>query len=99
MVKIETRDRTLFIRLPEDATIAAVTGDLGKLRSALDVEDFNEILVSAAEVETVDTAYLQLLCSLNRTAAAKGKGIRYIEITQPVAEITGLYGLTLDCSR
>lgn len=97
MIRAELQEGTLMVRLPAEATIEEVERDLSRLKEVLrGDEHFHSVVVNCEEVRVTDTAYLQLLCSLSRTALARGKRIRYEEVMPPLVEIAALYGIYQD---
>ncbi len=58
----------------------------------------DEIEIDAAKVEHVDVAFLQLLVSATKTAAAQQKRMRLIAVSQPLRDGLTRAGLRLSPS-
>ena len=82
------------VKCPESLTIAAVADLQGELKTAL--ETHSEIVLNGSDVETADTAGLQLLCAFFMDTSAQDINIRWDNASQALrnsAEQIGVSGI------
>lgn len=90
----------MILTLPSDCTIARVEAETEKIR--LQLESADRIELNAEAVEQIDTAYLQVLLSLKKTAEARGIVFSVSGMSDAILRACELYGVTLsnaDCGK
>jgi len=92
-MKMRKSGTTLSIRLDPSCAIAAVEKDADALRAL--PEDIRKIILSAGDVEEIDTAYLQLLFSLKAEAARGEMEFQVKEPSEAVMRVCRLYNVSL----
>jgi anti-anti-sigma factor len=73
-------------------------GNVDDLRRLLAgcLDSGKEIVLDLSGVEGCDTAALQLVWSMRRTALQRGVGFRVAEVSRAMAEIAGSLGLSIE---
>ncbi len=86
----------LLIRLPKECLIHEVEAHHELAVAAeWDAPGVAEVVVEAGAVEAMDTAYLQLVLAMRRSAMTRGKPFRVRNPSPSLREIADLYGLRL----
>ncbi len=70
--------------LPEDLTIAGATEIRNLVKEALD--DSQSLEVNGENAVEVDVTFLQLMCSLHRTALSLNKSVSLVAASNPALE-------------
>lgn len=76
---------TRRLELPRELCVSAVAALHGACLDWLDAEDADE-RVDASRIDEVDAAGVQLLVSLSRSLAARGRALRLCEPSDPLRD-------------
>jgi len=93
-MNIRNKNKKLTITLGTECVIADVETELRKLRKAFSKE-IEKIEIKAKSVEEIDTAYFQLLLSVEQTAAQQQIPLIFSDISPELQNICELYGINL----
>ena len=91
-MRVDKKGNELFIELGSECLIDVVEEDLAKLK-AKTTKNMKSIVIIASEVKEMDTAYLQLLLSMIKTADIKGADIAFDGMSDSLIETFKLYNV------
>ena len=93
-IGMHTSDESCIIELDGEVTVRHLDELRDTLLKAMD--ESNEIVVDANDVNAVDVAVLQLFCAAHKSAVARDKVIKFTRMSAPVAEVVMDAGFTHD---
>ncbi len=89
-----SNDKQASLHLPSNFTIAAVEEVRGKMSSLIDM-DKPSIDIESAEVESVDTAAIQLLYAFTEKAITSGRTIHWHSYSQKIEDAAKILGINM----